>query len=238
MIYMVKVSNSNESTKSKCIYTYRFLTSYKNPSWSIEKLVPLRSCLIHNNSEKILFGDFISRVPKYNTILTVEKNDLCAGKIDNYEYCTDDFKAFFNRRRKAIDKFSDFYEPLYRKRKVTLLFHTLTRIDYARQDISALLDIVKYRYRALKRPIRGYFWVMEISVNDHWHYHLVVAIDRVRWKEIPEELKFEELWGQRTDIGFVRKSVRNYLNKELGKCSAKIIGNPVRRMYGTSSKYI
>ncbi|GAH23310.1 unnamed protein product [marine sediment metagenome] len=106
-------------------------------------------------------------------------------------------------------------------------------MDYAKKDIVSMLNCVKKRYGALKRPIRGYFWVLEISENDHVHYHLVVAIDRMNVTKIPDELKFEELWGQRTGVEFIKKSVRGYLSRYLSKSDARIIG---MRGYGVSQK--
>ena len=100
-----------------------------------------------------------------------------------------------------------------------------------------MLDNVKTRYKSINRPIKGFLWAMELKENEkmetgfHIHYHLVVAINRVFWKEIPEELKFNDLWGQRTGVEFIRKSVRKYLSKYLYKSDAKILG---RRAYSIS----
>lgn len=238
---MAKVQQSIESTKSKCVYTYRYLHSCKNPSWSLDNLIPLRSCLIHVNSDKIIFGCLISEVPKRLTTLEVMKENPDTGEIKQYEYYTDDFKATWGKQLKVVNRFCDYAEPLYRKKEISLLFHTFTRMEYARQDMSSMLDAVKVRYRALKRPIRGYLWVLELKKNDdmefgyHIHYHLVVAIDRLNVKKIPAELKFEDLWGQRTGVAFIYKSVRGYLMKELGKSDAKLLN---KRAYSISRKLI
>lgn len=252
---MVKVVKNNVDQKSECIYTYRFLHSGLNPSWSLDKLIsvgnsgillanPLRSCLRRDNSDRIVFGDLITPIPKRLTTLEVTRENPDTGEISHYEHYTDDFKFQKNRQRTAVKKFCDFYEPLYRKKEVSVLFHTFTRWDYSKRNISMMLDAAKVRYKALKRPIRGWLWVLELKKNDgmdtgyHIHYHLVVAIDRlnIRGKEMPAELKFEELWGQRTDVEFVKYSVRRYLTKELGKGSdAKLIN---RRSYSISRKLI
>jgi plasmid rolling circle replication initiator protein Rep len=102
-----------------------------------------------------------------------------------------------------------------------------------------MLDNVKYRYEKINRPIRGYVWALELKENEgmqsgyHIHYHLVVAVDRFNIQRIPNELKFEDLWGQRTGIEFIKKSVRSYLSKYLYKSDAKILG---RRSYAISRK--
>ena len=69
----------------------------------------------------------------------------------------------------------------------------------------------------------------------HIHYHLVVAINRLEVKEIPKELMFDDLWGQITNVQFVKKSVRGYLMKELNHNDAKILN---RRQYSISSKLV
>jgi hypothetical protein len=229
------------SKKPTKVYRYKFNHSIKNPSWSIEKLIPLRSCLIHNNSSKLIFGDMITNIPKWLTVLDVEREDISTGEIENFEVYTNDFKSSNNRKIKTIEKFCNFYEPLYKKRKVSVLFHTFTRSDLANLDISTMLECAKVRYKSLNRPIRGYLWVRQLKENDkmdfgyHIHYHLVVAIDRLKIDKIPKELKFDDLWGQRTDVQFVKKSVRRYLMKELNHNDAKLLN---RRQYSISSKLV
>jgi hypothetical protein len=236
-----KVPQSTESTKSKCIYTYRFLHSQINPSWSLDELIPLRSCLIHNNSGKVIFGDLISPVPKRLTTLEVTKENPDTGEIHHFEHYTDDFKASWKRQSKAVKEFCDFYEPLYRKKEVSVLFHTFTRWDCSKKSMSRMLDAAKDRYEALKRPVRGWLWCFELKENEkmefgyHMHYHMVIAIDRLNVKKIPALLKFENLWGQRTGVAFVKKSVRAYLCKELNKSDAKLMN---RRSYSRSRVFI
>lgn len=252
---MTKVSEINEQQKhsdeisyadvvrlkaSENIRKYQFKSRCKNPEWSVEKLVSLRSCHIHNNASRNNKDFIVSEIPKWLTVL--EKPvalDTGTGEIIYEDYQTDDFKASRNRKIKTITKFCDFYEPLYRRRKVSLLFHTFTRIDYSKKDMRTMLECVKTRYESLGIPVRGYLWALEAKRNEklvfHIHYHLVIAIDRVQWKEIPKELKFEELWGQRTGVEFITKSIRNYLSKYLYKSEAKLLG---KRSYSISRKMI
>ena len=233
--------STGKSITSKSVYTYRFLHSQINPSWSLDKLIPLRSCLIRNNDGKVIFGDLISPVPKQLTTLEVMKENPETGQIEHFEHYTDDFKASANRKMKAVKKFCDFYEPLYRKKEVSVLFHTFTRWDCSKKSMRRMLDATKDRYEALKRPIRGWLWCLELKENDkmefgyHIHYHLVVAIDRLNVKEMPKGLKLEDLWGQRTDVQFVKYSVRRYLTKELNKSDAKLLN---KRAYSISRKLI
>jgi len=228
---------------------YHFKSRRRNPDWSIDKLIEvrskksLRSCLIPINAEKINAPIYyISTIPKWLTTLeSTECIDTGTGEIIYADYLTDDFKAARNRKIKTVEKFCDFYEPLYRARRVSLLFHTFTRLNYSGQDMRRMLDNVKYRYSLLKRRIRGYLWALELKQNEnmdggfHIHYHLVVVIDRVQWKEIPEELKFEDLWGQRTGVEFIKKTVKGYLSKYLYKSDGKILS---RRSYAISRKLL
>ena len=238
---MTKVQEVSEITTQEAeiiksgLSKFKYKSRAKNPEWSVEKLIPLRSCLLHNNAES---ESFISNTPKWLTILEHAKGiDTGTGEIIYVDYETDDFKASKHRKIKTVEKFCNHYEPLYRSRKVSLLFFTFTRSDYARQDMRRMMDNVKHHLRALNWPILGYLWALELKANEnmesgyHIHYHLVIATKRVYVTEIPEELKFEDLWGQRTGVEFIKRSVRGYLSKYLYKSDAKIIG---KRAYSIS----
>jgi len=238
---------------------YLFKSRRKNPEWSVEKLIPVRSCLIHNKSSQLsnektvksflntikeldpdtteIFCDpgtaenFISTIPKWQTTLEKpEMIDTGSGEIIFSDYETDDFKASRNRKIKTINKFCNLYEPLYKARKVSILFHTFSRMDYAKKDMVTMVECAKKRYKRLNKLIRGYLWVMELVENKkmisgfHIHYHLVVVIDRVSWQKIPDQLKFNDLWGQRTGVEFIEKTIKGYLSKYLSKSNVKILG--------------
>ena len=233
---VIGVTNNTDITVSSHV-NYTFKSRHKNPDWSIEKFIPFRSCLIHNNASRIETDLYVSNIPKWLTILEREEVDSGTGEILYSDYATDDFKSAKNRKIKMVRKFCDYYEPLYRRRKVSILFHTFTRMDFSKQDMRTMVECAKARYKAINRPIRGYLWALELADNEgmetgyHIHYHLVVAIDRLRVEEMPKELKFEDLWGQRTQVEFIKKSIRAYLSKYLYKSDAKIIG---KRSYSIS----
>jgi len=241
-----KYAQEIHSAAAENIRKYQFKSRRKNPEWSVEKLISLRSCHIHNNAtsenalneflQTVKQSDieevFISRIPKYLT--TLEKPisvDTGTGEIIYEDYNTDDFKASRNRKIKTVEKFCNYYEPLYKTRKISLLFHTFTRFNYAKKDMRRMVEQAKRRYNSLNRPIRGFIWVLEISETNHIHYHFIVAIDRIRWKKIPDELKFEDLWGQRTGVEFIIKGIKCYLTKYLYKSDARILG---KRSYSIS----
>jgi len=227
---MTKIINKVHTSKQDIHFTYRFKSREKNPDWSFEKLTSLRSCHIHNKASRSLEDlVLISTIPKWLTTLEKEELNTETGELIYFDYETDDFKASRNRKIKTVEKFCDFYEPLYRKKEISVLFHTFTRSDYSKKDMKTMVECAKRRYGVLKRQIRGYLWVLELKRNEkmqsgfHIHYHLVVATDRLNVKKIPDQLKFEDLWGQRTGVEFIKKSVRGYLSKYLYKSDGKIL---------------
>lgn len=180
---------------------------------------------------------FIKTQPSSLTELQVRELDTDTGEIDILlqPHITNEFKAANNRKKIVLNKFCDFYEPIYKQKKITMLFMTFTRLTHSKILFSDLIDDIKYHLiKQLDRPVRGYFWALEVSEKYHLHYHLCVAIDRLTVKKIPKELKFEKLWGQRTQVTFIKKSVRGYLSKYLAKDSYRVVG---LRSYGKSSKY-
>jgi len=221
--------------------SYRFKSRRRNPEYDPAKLVPLRSCHIHNKASVIKREKFISNVPKWLTVLEKETVCIDTGEIIYDDYATDDFKAARSRKIKTVNKFCDFYQPLYAKRKVSVLFFTFTRMDYSKKDMRTMLECVKTRFKFLGMPIRGYLWCLEAEPNarmlskHHVHYHLVIAIDRVQVKEIPKAWKVDDLWGQRTGVEFIKKTVRNYLSKYLYKGDVRVLGC---RTYAISRKLL
>lgn len=181
---------------------------------------------------------FVKTVPINLTLMLVQTIDESTGEIihEPFPHFSNEIKAANNRKKKTLNKFCNFYEPLYCSRKVSIIFFTFTRLNHSNMLFSDLLDNVKYHFsEQLNRPVRGYFWALEVSHNFHLHYHLCVAIDRLAIKKMPKALMFENLWGQRTEVSFVKKSIRRYLSKYLAKDSFRVLG---MRSYGKSSKYL
>ena len=231
---------------------FRHVRTSKNANWGASALKPLRSCLLNNNAEfvrhyfvqKYRFTKWqirylenfeptvynICRTPKYLSTFAYFDYDQETGEEHLKYYETDDLKGANSRKIKAIDKFSNYYHPLYKSKEISLLFHTFTRVQQSSTTMRRVLDNIKNRYHSLGYPIRGYLWILEVSENDHIHYHLTIAIDRIQVKKMPEELKFNGLWGQRTQVKFVKRSVRGYLKKYLSKDRSKVLK---MRNYGT-----
>jgi hypothetical protein len=91
-------------------------------------------------------------------------------------------------------------------------------MNYANILFSRMLDDMKYRFaKILNKPIKAFIWVLEVSNHFHAHYHICIIIDRLIVKKMPESMKFEGLWGQRTEFSFVRKGIKRYMSKYFAK---------------------
>lgn len=234
---------------------YSFLNRTKNPLYE-SGLVPLEignpnnpffeSCLYTIKSDRFepeisrkVFPVFIKTEPKYYTNLAEHEYDRETGElITKGVYQTNDFKVSNGKKIKRLDKFCNYYQPLYKERKVTLWFLTFTRANFSRLSFKQMNNIVKKYYQREKMPIRGFIWTYEISKdNFHWHYHLCIATDRVnlKGKGIPTKLKFNFLWGQRTELEFVKKDIRHYMAKYFSKCDFRL--DRRIRSYGASKKF-
>jgi len=237
-----KISNT-EPTRQK---VYSFLKRRENPEYDkgIVRL-PFESCLNTtngtkkggqkqvNNSQKEVH---VKTTPKWYTDLLMCELDQVSGELFPKEiYTSDDFKCSNGKKIKALDRFCAKYQPLYRLRRVSLFFMTFTRANHAKLRWGIMCKLVVKYFKRLGINVRGQIWTAEVSDSFHWHYHLCIATDRVNWKDsgIPPSLKFENLWGQRTEIDFVKKNVRHYMAKYFAKCNYRVIGF---RSYGISRK--
>ncbi len=215
----------------------------------------LRSCLICNNSDtkdtrqalqyvkqKRVMADkdanifLLQKEYKWGISFSGDILDLETGELlEDQDYQTTDLEQGVKRKRKAIRTFTEFYEPLYQEKKVSCMFFTLTQANQSNERLATTLDAIKKRFERHNLPILGHLWVSEVSKNGHWHYHLAIATKRVYWKQIPKWAKVDDLWGRRTGIEFIRKSIGAYLGKYIGKDN---IGRIVSfRSYGKSRKF-
>jgi hypothetical protein len=213
------------------------LRTYPNPEYEQGlKLVPLRSCLLHNNvNRKSQKTEWVIKTkPKWNTDLLESHLDKETGEI--YEtgvYTTNDLKSGNNRKIKALNRFCDTFQPLYKKHQCSIFFLTLTLANQAKTDIRGLLNSYKTRLKRNGIKLMGSIWVLEISDKLHVHYHLLIATERINFKgkSIPKFLKVNDLWGCRTQIEFAQKHIRNYLAKYFTKNQSRILE---KRTYGIS----
>lgn len=202
------------------------------------KSLHFESCLIHNKGNKKTAENsqiLVQTKPKYITLLMREKYVKELGTWDGMELLeTNSFKQANYRKIKALNKFCNKYQPLYEERKVTLYFLTFTRMNKARLTIKTMMKIVTEYFKRLGYPVRAFIWTLEVSENLHAHYHVCIAVDRMNLKKIPKQMKFNKIWGQRTEIDFVKKNVKFYLSKYFAKNNNRLEGY---RSYGMSKNF-
>jgi hypothetical protein len=167
-------------------------------------------------------------------ILDTETGEL----LEKIKHDCTDLESAVKRKRKAIKKYSDFYEPLYQLRKVSCMFITLTQANVAlsNTNIRDAINVIRKRFERHNIRVLAHLWVSEISHKGHWHYHIAITTERVQWKHIPQWAKFNDLWTRRTQIEFIRKSIASYLGKYIGKDNmGRMIGF---RQYGMSRNFL
>lgn len=216
--------------------SFWFLRRKLNPNYeSGLKVVPLRSCLLLNNVPKNGVKNWIIKTqPKWQVELLQSELDKETGEIlSTSVYLTDDLKSGNNRKIKAVNRFCDYFNPIYKRREISLFFHTLTLANQSQVDIRTAVKNYRRRLNRNGVNVRGLLWVLEISENSHIHYHILCATNRLNYKgmKMPVFLKFNDLWGCRTKAEFIKHDVRYYLATYFTKCQSRI---EKHRSYGIS----
>lgn len=234
---IISLTDDNQFIRSQFLFLKRTL----NPQYEAGRIVvPLRSCLKHHKSDRKEW--VIKTKPKWNTDLLQTAYNVNTGElIGQWVYSTDDLKNGNSRKIKAVNRFSDYFEPLYQCHKVSLFFLTLTIANQAKLNIKQLMDILKKRCKRNGVNVRGTLWITEVSKPElnktglHCHYHLILATDRINCKggKLPDFLKLNNVWGARTQCGFVKQSVKYYLSSYFKKNNWRIED---KRSYGMSIK--
>ncbi len=204
--------------------------------------VSFESCLLHNNSDKKipqLLNEYhvVERFPRYKTELDNVRINTRTGDITSTIHSTDSFKQANHRKIKALDKFCDYYQPMYRKNKVSLFHLAFSGYgDQSETTIAPLLEAIVKRLKNNGHKVLGYIWTLEVSEGLHRHYHMCLATDRIkiRGKSMPKCFYFNELWGARTEVTFVREDVKRYLSKYFAKDNFRIQSH---RSFGNSLKH-
>lgn len=221
---------------------YTFLKRYRNEKYDQGiKALPLRTCLKHHNSDR--FSTLkVKTQPKWNTDLLLSDIDTQTGEITNTSiYTTNEFKQSNSRKIRAIASFCNHFQPLYKQRKVSMLFYTLTIAEHG-APIADVMNAFKKRCIRNGKPILGYVWISEVSEALHWHYHIAIAIDRINVKgqNLPEYLKLDNLWHVGTAVEFVRKNIKHYMSKYFAKNHYRMLAEDLKgapkiiRAYGKS----
>lgn len=144
--------------------------------------------------------------------------------------------SLIRQRGKIINTLKTFdkaYKLLYRQRKVSCMFGTLTNVPNAKFTIRIFLKHLKTVFKRKGINLLSYVWISEVKFNYyakdkqlpvHWHYHFVIAIERIEVTggKLPECLSnsyLTELWGQRAEVKFIRggNACLNYCSKYISK---------------------
>lgn len=228
---------------------FHFKKCEKNPDYEkgIRYLHAFDPCLIGSNDAKRKPKIWpVKTAPKWLTTLGYYNVNPQTGEIVGAgEYETNEFKKSNAKKIKAMDAFCGRYNDLYQNRRISIMFHTFTRPNMAKIDFRRMLDDLKKRYRSLGFQVLGYIWTAEVTDENSsngqglmWHYHVAVALNKrlnIKGKAMPDELKVEDLWGQRTDVQFVKKNIRHYMAKYFAKHNARVMGT---RSYGRTRKFL
>jgi hypothetical protein len=261
-------AESNLDTDSlKYLYSVHQYT-YKNSEFG----EALKTCFINNNvhlkksvNKKFLVeeidgrvGVLVTSLPKWKTFYDSIFADEITGEIVRINKETDSLKSQRVRLQKCLSAFDQLYKIPYRRREVTCMFITLSRVTHAKHSIRTFLKQYK---KALSRNginLLGYVWCCETSFENGWghiHYHLVIAVSRLHVKggSLPDVLTQKYigtpdgsgLWGQKSSMVFVYSNkIKNgvmrsqestalniYLNEYISKETGVVLG--IRR-YGSS----
>jgi len=225
---------------------FGFAGTLPNPAYKDGLItLPLRSCHIRNNATSG-YGEETYQIktqPKYTTYLSYDEIDAETGELvtfGNYLQ-TDELKRANSRKIGRLDDFCDYYQPKYQSREISLMFHTFTRFNHANCTFRDMMHYMKYHYKEIGKPIRGFVWTLEVAIGEdgsvHPHYHAGVAIDRmnISGSGMPGHLKLEQAWGQRTGIEFAQKNIKYYMSKYFSKHNARVMK---MRSYGSSRKFV
>lgn len=190
-----------------------------------------------------------TNVPRYKSWYKVLNINTSTAEIEEIIKESDSIIRQRGRLIRALNSFDTIYKPLYRQRKVSCLFGTLTNVPDAKFTIRIFLKHLKTVFKRKGINLLSYIWCSEVKFKYntsgaqlpiHWHYHFVLAIERidVSGSSMPECLSssyLSSLWGQRAQIRFIKggNACLNYCSKYISKGSENGIVLGVRR-YGAS----
>ena len=110
---------------------------------------PLSNLVIYTLSPK--FDNtlllYIKTLPKWLTNLNRSLLNTETGEIiDDGIHETNEIKQSNWKKIKKLTEFCNIFDPLYMKRKVSILFYTFTKINFSNIPFPRLLDDIRYRF--------------------------------------------------------------------------------------------
>ncbi|NBW20486.1 MAG: hypothetical protein EBR82_72210 [Caulobacteraceae bacterium] len=272
MLKPIKGKENNYKNKKKFIggaktgaipeylfYKAEHLYTYKNSLFG----EAFHTCYIEHNASQIkaINSRFLYETGgKYYLITTNEARYNSWYKLLNVNTITGEIEAIIKesnslmRQRgkviKALKVFDEFYKPLYRKKKVSCLFGTLTNLPEASITMRMFMANLKKAFKRSGINLLSYVWVHEVKYKEakgkqleaHIHYHFVLAIERIEVTggKLPECLSYSYLtgmWGQIAKVKFITGGTAclNYCSKYISKNGSSENGVVLGiRRYGAS----
>lgn len=235
-------------------FTAALNTCFINGNVHLEKSVNKKFLITEKDGQ---VGVFVTSLPKWKTFYDSIFVHELSGEIIRINKETDSLKSQRFRLQKCLSAFDQLYKIPYKKREVTCMFITLSRVTHARHSIRTFLK--QYKKALIRSGVKllGYVWCAEVSFKNgcHIHYHLVISVERlyVRGGTLPEVLTQKYigtplgsgLWGQKSSMIFVysgnikngafhgqeKTALNLYLNEYISKETGVVLG--IRR-YGAS----
>jgi len=222
--------------KSQHLYTYKnsafgeaFLTCLLERNVLQKQAVNSR--YLHHENGCTFF--IATNEARYKSCYKVLNINIITGEI---EAIIKESDSLIRQRGKIINTLKSFdrtYKIPYLQKKVSCLFGTLTNVPNAKLTIRIFLKHLKTVFKRKGINLLSYVWISEVKFNAeakgkqlavHWHYHFVLAIERIEVKGSSMPLCLSnsyltDIWGQRAEVKFIRggNACLNYCSKYISK---------------------
>lgn len=222
--------------KSEHLYTYKnsafgeaFLCSLLERN-VLQKQAVNSKYLHHENGCTFFIATNEARYKSWYKVLNI---NIITGEI---EAIIKESDSLIRQRGKIINTLKAFdrtYKIPYLQKKVSCLFGTLTNVPNAKFTIRIFLKHLKTVFKRKGINLLSYVWISEVKFNAeakgkqlavHWHYHFVLAIERIEVKGSSMPLCLSnsyltDIWGQRAEVKFIRggNACLNYCSKYISK---------------------
>ena len=187
-----------------------------NPKWHVIEAkvlrkpakAALRACLRTPKADKPRKRIYYTNVHKWTTEFTNYKT--------GERLTSTDAGRSYGRLLNGVNTFQNETKILFRDKKITILFVTLTDASY-NGNIRDFINAYSKRLKRNSVSVFGYVWVAEISKKGHFHYHIAIATSRISVTSLPAFLRPDHLHDGVTNVCFVKKSIGQYLKKYITK---------------------
>lgn len=228
LLVSAKAKTLKKSVQPEFIYyKSEHLYTYKNSAFGEAFILVL---LEHNASviKAVNSRYLVQENGKYYLITTNEARYKSWYKQLNINTSTGEIEAIIResdslirQRSKIINTLKAFdriYKPLYRQKKVSCFFGTLTDLPRAKITIRMFISNLKKAFKRNGINLLSYAWVLEVKYKPdakgdelpvHVHYHFVLAIERIEVTggSLPVCLSasyLTEMYGRRASVKFIK----------------------------------